>query len=232
MKASPRTSVVLIPSFRPDSRLVELISELVRGDTTVVVVNDGSGEDYNPIFDSLAGSATVLRHDHNKGKGAALKTGIAYIADNFENYIIATADGDGQHHVDDILRLVRTYPTLAGSLLLGVRDFSDASVPWRSRIGNTITRRLFRLITKLDIQDTQTGLRAFDSTLTELLLSVPGDGFEYETNVLLESATRNIPINELSIATIYSEHNSSSHFKPVRDSFRIYAQIMKYIIHR
>ena len=221
--------IVLIPAYQPGQALVDSVRTLLKADLTVVVVDDGSEAEYATVFDQLDARVRCIRHDKNQGKGAALKTGYRYIKANFgHDFVIITADADGQHTVSDIEKLAEVYSDVPRTLLLGVRTFDGDNVPLRSRFGNELTRKIFALVTKQEISDTQTGLRAFDYSLVDFMLGVGGDRFEYETNVLLECSRRGITIHELPIQTVYENNNQSSHFNPIKDSWAIYKEIFKF----
>lgn len=113
------------------------------------------------------------------------------------------------------------------SLILGSRALAD-NVPLRSRFGNTVTRFVYRLASGVKVHDTQTGLRACSCRLLSWMLEVKGDRYEYEMNVLLECSKADIPIREVPIKTIYLDGNKSSHFDTVKDSIRIYKEILKF----
>ncbi len=226
--ATKPQTIVLIPAFQPRQALLETTRQLISHSLTVVVVDDGSGEDYAKIFADLPSKIHLVRHDINRGKGAALKTGYRFIQQNFDPSIIITADADGQHKVKDILKMAAEYPEHNGALLLGVRQFEQSHVPLRSRFGNVLTRNILKLITKRNLTDTQTGLRAFDSSLIDTMCQVSGDRFEYETNVLLECSRQNITVDELPIETVYENNNDSSHFNAITDSWAIYKEIIKF----
>lgn len=227
--------IVIIPAYQPGGPLIEVVAGLSTSGLICIVVDDGSGRDYRKVFDHVENHAVVLRHDKNLGKGAALKTGYRYIKETFGSGIIITADADGQHTVSDINKLADAYmksDNPSNVLMIGARKFSQADVPLRSRIGNIITTRLFRTLTGLDINDTQTGLRAFDYSLIDLMLDIDGDRFEYETNVLLVCSKRKISVTEIPIDTIYLDKNKSSHFNPITDSITIYLQIARFIYYK
>ena len=220
--------IVLIPAYQPEASLAALAADLYENGFTVVIVDDGSGERFAPVFAEAAGHALILHHAENCGKGAALKTGSAAIREQLAPpYIIVTADADGQHTPNDILRVSYTAELYRNALVLGSRGF-DKDVPLRSRFGNAMTRLVFRLSTGVRVDDTQTGLRAFSDELTEKMLGVSGDRYEYEMNVLLTFAKAGIPLRELRTETIYLNGNASSHFHPLRDSCRIYREILKF----
>ena len=137
-------------------------------------------------------------------------------------------DADGQHLPDDMEKLLIKSVSEPGALILGCRTI-DNDVPWKSRMGNLITRQVFRLTTGAAVSDTQTGMRAFSSRLLDFMLDISGERYEYEMNVLVTCAKAGIPIIEVPIQTIYHDKgNSCSHFRKVRDSIRIYSQLLKF----
>ena len=224
---------VLIPAYKPDDKMLTTLDELVKaGFTDILVVNDGSGEEFDGIFEAVKKmpQCTLLVHPENKGKGAALKTAFRYFLDNREDKsCIVSADADGQHLTKDIIATAMACKEKE-AVVLGVRDFSDPNVPSRSKVGNQTTCGVFRLFFGMKIQDTQTGLRAFPKKYLEEILKAKGDRYEYETNMLFIINRKNIPMHEVGIETVYIEENKSSHFRVVRDSIRIYALILKYLV--
>lgn len=222
---------VLIPAYQPDARLPRLILELHRADpsTKIVVVDDGSGQKFSDIFEASAtAGAHVISYEHNRGKGYALREGFTWIRDvaGDSQECVVTADADGQHTLNDIFRVGRTC-TDTGKSVLGVREFVG-HVPARSRIGNTATSALFWLATGWKLKDTQTGLRAFPVALLPALLEVQGDRYEYELRVLLHLAKFRHPVSQIPIETIYEAGNPTSHFRPLQDSARIWAPLLKF----
>ena len=222
---------VLIPAYQPDARLPRLILELHRADpsTKIVVVNDGSGQKFSDIFEASAtAGAHVISYENNRGKGYALRDGFTWIRDvaGDSPECVVTADADGQHTLNDIFRVGRTC-TDTGKSVLGVREFVG-HVPARSRIGNTATSALFWLATGWKLKDTQTGLRAFPVALLPELLEVQGDRYEYELRVLLHLAKFRHPVTQIPIETIYEAGNPTSHFRPLQDSARIWAPLLKF----
>ena len=226
----PQDCCVLIPSLSPDERLPAYVQDLLAADfQLILVVDDGSKPEYQPIFDEIAtwDRCHVLHHEVNRGKGAALRTGFAYIQEHTAIDGIITADSDGQHTVPDTLNLAAQMSEKE-ELLLGSRDFSRNSVqvPPKSRVGNRITSVVFRLLYGQWLPDTQTGLRAFRRSLIDFMLGVKGDRFEYEMNQLIHCAVHKLPMRALSIDTIYHDENAGTHFHPIRDSWRIYKLLL------
>lgn len=222
-------NAILIPAYKPDDKLVALTDQLLtHDDLKLVVVDDGSGEAFRPVFEALDKRVTLISYPDNKGKGGALKTGIRYIMDHMpECERLVTADADGQHRYADIRRVLDKSEEMPGALVLGSRAF-DGDVPLRSRFGNAMTRQVFAIASGMKVRDTQTGLRGFDRDGMRLFVDVPGDRYEYEINMLLTAARAEMPIYEVTIETVYLNDNESSHFNPLKDSLRIYACILKF----
>jgi len=221
---------ILIPSYEPDVRLLNLIVKLQEyGPGDIVIVDDGSGPAYRGIFDSAkAYGCTVLTHTHNLGKGCALKTGFRHIREWNSQEAVICADSDGQHLPHDIKRVVdaiQLHPS--AGMVLGSRKFTG-TVPLRSRFGNSVTRGVFAVATGSKVYDTQTGLRGFPHHMLDWLCEIPGDRFEYEMNMLLAARREGYAIREVFIETVYLEENKSSHFRPLVDSMRIYLPILAF----
>ncbi|MDR0841574.1 MAG: bifunctional glycosyltransferase family 2/GtrA family protein [Christensenellaceae bacterium] len=219
---------VLIPAYRPQNELLLLLKELIP-QAEALVVDDGSGAEFADVFDSAQRlGATVLRHEQNCGKGAAIKTGIRYLCEHEQGTGIVTADADGQHSAQDILRILNAMQAQPEAMILGVRDINK--MPLRSFLGNTITRFVFWIATKRDISDTQTGLRGLPPALFDRLLRVPGNRYEYEMNMLLALKGWNIAVEQIPIDTIYIGNNEQSHFNALRDGARVISRVLKFCV--
>lgn len=217
--------IVLIPAYEPDDKLIQIVNKLYK-DYIVVVVNDGSSD--KRIFEQLEEKCTILTHNVNKGKGEALKTGLLFIKNNYdEKDSVITVDADGQHKYEDIINILNIIELNEEALVLGVRTFGKGT-PLRSIIGNKITARIFKHYLKYDLVDTQTGLRGFKVSLIPFLLDIEGSRYEYEMNVLIQSIKKGIPFIQIPITTIYLDNNRNSHYKTIKDSYRIYKLIRKY----
>ena len=224
---------VIIPSLEPDERLPLLLGQMKEaGIENIVLVDDGSGPEYAPVFRRAEQEwgCVVLRHAVNLGKGRALKTAFNYCLNTWPDAPGAiTADSDGQHSPADILRFMQAMAEHPDSLLLGCRDFDDAGVPFKSRWGNKITCFMFRALCGVSVSDTQTGLRAIPARFMKTLLATAGERFEFESNMLIDTKEAEVPIVEVPIKTVYIEENRTSHFNPIRDSIRIYAIFGKFL---
>ncbi|WP_184180563.1 GtrA family protein [Paenibacillus sp. JGP012] len=217
-------TIIFIPSLEPDDRLLSYVRQLQKyGFTKLVIVDDGSGENYKHIFENLEHiGCSLLYHEENLGKGEALKTGFRYIAQHYgDAHYVVTADSDGQHAAEDVYRIAQEAKRRPNDLLLGVRDFSAGDIPPKSLFGNRMTSFIFALLYGKKLSDTQTGLRAFGTGLLSFMLDVHGKRFEYELQMLISCIQSGIAIHTVPIQVIYENGNAGTHFKAIQDSARV-----------
>ena len=218
--------MVLIPAYEPEEQLIPLVQELTANGLTVLVVDDGSGKNFWHIFDRVREHATVLTQQLNGGKGSALKTGMQYIWDHVPacEHVI-TCDADGQHSVKDVLRVQQTLHEGNGFVLSVRQRQEGVKIPLRSRVGNSLSRIVYSLLTNRFLPDNQSGLRGFKRMHIEWMLKVEKNNYDYEMNVLYYAAKKGLHITTLPIETIYINDNASSHFNPIKDTVRIYKSL-------
>lgn len=228
---NPLDAVVLIPTLHPDHLLVQYVEDLESlGFNRILIVDDGSGTEYSSLFEQLDKhpSCQVIGYPNNQGKGYALKYGMRFILEQYPDAAgIVTADSDGQHAAEDVLKVSQSMVLYPHDLIIGSRDFKGANVPWKSRAGNYMTSFFFALLYGKWLPDTQTGLRGFSMSLIPFMLDVSGNRFEYEMIMLILASSRSINFHTVPIQTIYIEENRRTHFRPFKDSARIYVQLFK-----
>ncbi len=222
---------VLIPAYRPEEALVELVRTLTQCLTgPIIVVDDGSGPEFAERFSRIEQITGVhlLRLAINLGKGAALKTGINHFLCTFPKLVgLVTADADGQHAAEDIVHVGDQLTIIPETLILGTRQF-DSRVPLRSRLGNQVSRALVRLLIGQRLSDTQTGLRGIPRSLLPHLLRISVSGYDFELEMLITAKHLAYPMREERVRTIYTEGNRTSHFNPILDSSRIYFILLRF----
>lgn len=222
------TNILVIPAFNPSENLINLIDRLLNSFVKIIIIDDGSTSyESKDIFDKLEklSKILVLKHKVRLGKGKSLKTGFVYCVNNLKFDYLITADADGQHLNSDIIRLSNNTLIQKSDLIMGEREFDD-KVPFRSRVGNVITAKIFSFLYALNLKDTQTGLRAYKKNIIKEIILIKGNGYEYESNVLKWVAKSKKKISSIKISTVYIDDNSSSHFSPLRDSIKIYISII------
>jgi len=222
--------IAVIPAYEPEEIFLDVLKTAYEAGFKIIVVDDGSGPGFLEIFSKAEQYAHVISYPENKGKGHALKTAFSYIMDVYkeEQMTIVTLDCDGQHNIEDAIKVCDISEAHPQAMILGSRKQSKKS-PWKSRFGNGITRKVFFMFTGVKIQDTQTGLRAFNGSFIPMLMNIPGMRYEYEMNMLLQLAKSSINIIEVPIETVYIHNNAGSHFRAMRDSLSIYIEILKFL---
>lgn len=221
--------VAVIPSLNPDDKLIRIVDELRKNFKKIIIVNDGS--ESKKIFKELSkyDECIILTHDVNKGKGEAIKTGLRYYLDNlYSKYIgVITIDSDGQHLPEDAISMCELLAK-EDKFIIGTRLFNTKETPFRNKIGNRITSRVFKWIYKVYLKDTQTGLRAIPNRLIKKVIELPGSRFEYELNQLIKLVKLKEEIVQYDIRTIYLKNsNKKSNFKVFKDSIKIYKIMFK-----
>lgn len=229
--------VIIIPAYNPDAKFISFLHSLKNdGWEEIIVVDDGSRDDTQGYFDIAENDygAHIVRHHINLGQGRAFKSAFNYfLGKNGENNNIigvVECDCDGQHILEDVNKcadLLRKHPN---AFVLGVRNFDDKSIPFRSRFGNKVTNWIFKFLCGLDIKDTQTGLKGISKEFVKTLIEAPGERFEYASSVLLQAKKEGVEIIQFPISTIYIDGNATSHFNPLNDSIRIYSLILGYSV--
>ena len=225
-------AAVVIPALGPEESLIPYVASLrAAGIPQVVVVDDGSGPAYAPVFQALEAqpNCAVLRHPVNRGKGAALKTAIRWYLDQGGAFGLVTADCDGQHAVADVLRVGRALEEHPQALVLGSRTFGP-DTPLRSRIGNALTSAALRGLYGIPLRDTQTGLRGLPHGLLPALAQLEGERYEYELNMLLHARRTGVELVTVPIQTLYFNQNAGSRYRSVADSLPILALLARGVL--
>jgi glycosyltransferase involved in cell wall biosynthesis len=219
---------VLLPVYNPDEKFLQLVEDLSKRGFKVVACNDGSKESCDEYFRRAKVFADVIGYKDNKGKGYALKRGFEYIGNNLADEVdyIVTADSDGQHAIEDIERVAKLTRKTDG-IVLGMRDLSE-KIPIKSRIGNDMSKFVYTIVTGVYLRDNQSGLRGFPVRLCQWLQDIPGNKYEYELNVLVTAHKEGMKVTGIDIKTIYENNNKNTHFKPIKDTFRIQRSLWSY----
>lgn len=224
--------IAIIPAYKPDDNLVDVIKGLSKNIYKIVIVDDGSGDSFKRIFNKVKSFKNVilLAHSINMGKGAAIKTALNRIKTDYpECSGVVTADADGQHLTSDIIKVIKSLKGRKRVLVMGIRSF-DNNVPTRSMLGNKLTSFFMKMLYNINLKDTQTGLRCFSVDFIHELLIIPFNRYEFELEMLLKAKKMKYEIEEVSIQTVYIEKNVTSHFNPIIDSIKIYIVLFRYFI--
>jgi glycosyltransferase involved in cell wall biosynthesis len=204
---------------------------LLRAGCPVIVVDDGSTD--GATTDLEQPGISVLRLPENRGKGHAILAGMASALDHADTLAIAILDADGQHDPAELPRLYARFAAENADMVIGARRFDLSEVPFRSRLGNVLTRRLVRWMLGAHLPDTQSGYRILSRRFAEAVVrEVPGGRYETEMEIVGLAIRRGYRIVSEPIRTIYEQGNATSHFRKVGDSFRVYRTLFRSAIAR
>ncbi len=209
----------VIPVYNNAATIKDIVTASFHYVQNILVVDDGSTDADLSLLLKDTG-AVIIRHDKNKGKGAALMTAINYLKDK-QAVSMITIDGDGQHLPEDIPLFIDAVNNDPDAIYIGVRNFDQADVPRSSRFGRKFSNMWFKIETGMDCRDTQSGFRAYPVHLISQL-NLHGRFYDFEIEVLARAAWAGIPIREIMVTVVYSPSGMRvSHFHKFKDNMRI-----------
>jgi glycosyltransferase involved in cell wall biosynthesis len=223
MKASRETVLAIIPVYMEERFIGDVVSRVLDHVGSVLVVDDGSPD--NTALTAQAAGATVIRHSTNRGKGAAIKSGLEHAAASGKPFFLFL-DGDGQHDPADIPAFFDVMNESNADLVVGNRMTNLTAMPVVRRLTNKFMSWQIGAICKMPLPDSQCGFRLVRRDLLPLL-NAQSDRFEFETESLILVARHGFRIKSVPIRTIYA--NQQSKIRPVHDTIRYARLISKYL---
>jgi len=216
-------SAAVIPAYQDEKHIGDIVHRTRERLDHVLVVDDGSSD--QTAQRAREAGAEVISHDQNRGKGEAIKTGIAHWL-NRDITWLSLLDSDGQHLPEEIDRFLTaascvTQPTF----LIGNRMNNLTGMPFIRRVVNRYMSRQISRVCKQEIPDTQCGFRMFDCRLIPQLLG-GGDRFDYDTEVLIIASRNGYRIESVPITTVYTDQVSK--IRPLRDAIRFLKLMLRY----
>jgi len=210
---------VLIPALNAARTLPAVVVEARRQLEPVIVIDDGSTDGTGDA--ARAAGATVLRHDKNRGKGGALKTGFAWALEHGFDGVI-TLDADGQHLPSEIPKFLaaRGAADLRADLIIGGRSHLFEQMLPRRRMANRFSAASIAFASGTPISDSQSGFRFYSANLLRNL-ALRTDGFDLESEVIVRAGRRGFRIVTIPIELGFVDGISTSHYKPLKDTLRI-----------
>ena len=205
--------VALIPALNAERTLPAIVTEARRQLEPVVVIDDGSSDRTGDV--ARAAGAIVLRHEVNRGKGAALKTGFAWALQNGYEGVI-TLDADGQHLASEIPKFLAA----SGDLIIGGRAHLFQHMLPRRRNANRFSAWCISKCAGVHVPDSQSGFRFYSADVLRAL-ELRADGFDMESEVIVRAGRRGFRIVTIPIDLGFVDGISTSHYKPLKDTLRI-----------
>lgn len=220
---APLSVAVVIPAYQAAATIAAVVSRARRAvpKGIVYVVDDGSSDRTGEV--GRGAGARLIERPRNRGKGAALATGIAAALAGGAG-VIVTLDADGQHYPEEIPRLVAPVARGDADLVLGARA-RTGPMPLGRRCTNWVSAALASRIGGEAVPDAQTGFRALSRRAADAIR--PREvRYDYETAFLLEALRRGFRVWSLPIATVYE--GRPSHFRHFGDSWRLARVFTRY----
>lgn len=218
-KNQPNSSIfcVIIPTYNNQKTLSRVINSVLEQTSKIIIVNDGSTDATSEILKNYP-NLTQIHFPKNIGKGMALRKGFQKAISFGYDYAI-TIDSDGQHYASDIPLFIDEISNKGEALLIGNRNMTHENIPKKSSFGNKFSNFWYWFETNKKLTDTQSGFRMYP------LKSIPvhyfTNKFEFEIEVIVRSAWKEIPVKNIPINILYDPNERVSHFRPFKDFTRI-----------
>jgi glycosyltransferase involved in cell wall biosynthesis len=222
VRASRDTVLAIVPAYCEGRFVGQVVRQILHYVQVVLVVDDGSSD--NTASEAEAAGAKVIRHSANQGKGAALKTGLAY-AVSIEVPFFLFLDGDGQHDPSEIPAFIDAINRTNADLVVGNRMRNLQSMPIIRRWTNQFMSWQIGRICNIRIPDSQCGFRLARKELLPVLMA-PSNRFEFESESIILAARQGFRLGFVPIRTIYTDQHSK--IRPLRDTMRYLRLIRKY----
>lgn len=212
----------LIPAFLEEAHIADVARRARAQLDHVLVVDDGSADGTESAAQNAG--VEVIRHAVNRGKGAAIKTGLAALGRNGIEYILIL-DGDGQHRPEEIPMFVAEANASGADVVIGNRMTDTRTMPLVRRLTNRFMSARISALCGQGIPDTQCGFRMLHREVVPHLFC-ESDAYDYETEMLIIAARRGFQISSVPVSTVYGDEKSKIH--PLRDTIRFLKLIRKY----
>jgi UDP:flavonoid glycosyltransferase YjiC (YdhE family) len=222
---------LVIPAYNEAFTIRDVVAGALRHIARVIIVDDGSTDGTAIALSDLP--VTVLRHDRNRGKGAALWSGIREALEGGATAIV-TIDGDGQHAPQDIPILLAAHRQFPSGIIIGSRLHNRHLIPAARYAANRIANFWISWAAGRRLHDTQSGFRLYPAETMRSLYSACDwkAGFALESEILIEAGRRGIGIHAVPVSTVYGSHLRRSHFRQGRDISRITRMVAKKLLAR
>ncbi len=205
---------VLIPGYNEEKMIGQVVSKARKIISNVIVIDDGSTDNTSKIAKDAG--AIVVRHEVNRGKGAALKTGFQYALEH--NYqAVITMDSDGQHDVNDIPKFLNALLEKKADIVIGSRMNDISTMPAIRKVTNKLTSFVSSLLMHQKVDDSQSGFRLINCDVLRSI-TLETDRYDTESEILIKASRAGFRITSVPIKTIYGQEKSK--INPLKDTYR------------
>ena len=218
------TTLAVIPARDAESTIGGVVANLKKAipGLLILIIDDGSTD--RTSARAREAGADVIRHDVNRGKGAALQTGFDEACGRGVDRVL-TLDADGQH--DPAYAPVLLQALERADIVIGSRDRDRRGMPWIRRATNSFMTWLVSKLARTEIEDTQSGFRAMRATVLSQVRP-KSSRFDYESEFLIEAGRKGFRIAAVPVPTLYNA--PGSHIDPVLDTARFIRLVMRQLL--
>ena len=226
-----RKIAIIIPAFNEAEVIGKVLEQLpakitahgLGYDTFIIVVNDASSDT----------TATVVRRDRrvhlvnhllNLGAGGATRTGLVYARQSGCDFAI-TMDADGQHAVEDVVKLARAITGGEADFIIGSRLMNADGMPRHRVIGNKLLSLITFLLFGVFVTDSQSGLKALNQVALAKL-SFHSNNFAFCSEMIWKAKNQHLRIKEISVKPIYTSYSLAKGQSNI-DAIHIISQLIK-----
>lgn len=196
--------IIIIPAYNEEAAIGKVVSNSLKY-SDVLVVDDGSSDRTADLARGAGGR--VIRHEENRGKGAALKTGIDYaLKEGFDAVVML--DGDGQHDPQFIPDLVGSLDEPGMIICSRFLEGPPRGMALQRKFSNKLTTNLLKFTTGYHITDSQCGFRIFSQDAAHVFLNIPYDDYEFESEMLYQASLNDMSVKEIPIPSSYKGEKS------------------------
>jgi glycosyltransferase involved in cell wall biosynthesis len=223
--------IVCIPAYNEEGAISAVITKCKSYASDIIVVDDGSSDKTSEMA-ALAG-AKVIQHGRNKGKGAAMKRCLTECA-KLRPSVVITLDGDGQHDPDDIPKLIDPIERGQADIVIGSRfkDQSITEVPLIRNLGLSFIDKINRSLIRSNVKDSQSGYRAYSSTVLRIVTEYTSNGYGAETEQLATAEFYGYRIAEVPIKIRYAGLRNTSKSGKIAHGADIVSTIARIVVER
>ena len=224
-------TVAIIPAYNESKNIINIVNQVKKYVTTVIVVDDGSSDD--TFLKALTTKVRVIKNNRNRGKGAALKRGLIECI-RYNPDIVVTLDADGQHIADDIPNLLQPIKEGIADMVIGSRYNSRSlhEIPVVRGMGLSLINFLNKSLMKINIKDTQSGFRAYNRMMLGIISDYDCSGYGAETEQLAQADSYGLNIMEVPVTIRYKGLGTTSKKNPLAHGTHIVSTILKVMIEK
>ena len=204
--------IACIPAYNEEKPIGDVIKKSLNYVDKVIVCDDGS-KDKTSDAAKKAG-AHVIKHQKNRGKGAALQSLFDYTKKSNAD-IMVTIDGDGQFLPEEIPKLIVPILEMKSDIVIGYRFEDDSEMPYYRKVGNKFLDKFSSLAAELPVRDTQSGFRAYSKKAIQSI-KFTSDGFGADSEILVDASRKGLKFSEEKVTVLYDTGGKTSTKNPVR----------------